>query len=206
MDNIPTWIAIIVSLIVGLVTAVLVQIFLVPWQRDKISSQTDGIDAPAAIFQIEEPQEVANQGPVVLNVVSLPQENMKHTKSDINLNNKMLNTVLGPHPSQAHLVDMDQIQTEIEENQDVSKLFSFLQILTATFGSFCHGGNDVSNAIGPLVAVYLIYQEGSVLQKSETPIFILLYGGIGIAIGLWVWGRRVIETIGSDLTKITPST
>uniref|UniRef100_A0A1A9WE10 Phosphate transporter n=1 Tax=Glossina brevipalpis TaxID=37001 RepID=A0A1A9WE10_9MUSC len=93
-----------------------------------------------------------------------------------------------------------------EENEEVSMLFSFLQILTATFGSFAHGGNDVSNAIGPLIALYMIYREGSVMQKAESPIYILIYGGIGISIGLWLWGRRVIETIGNDLTKITSST
>ncbi|XP_037904768.1 sodium-dependent phosphate transporter 1-A-like [Hermetia illucens] len=92
------------------------------------------------------------------------------------------------------------------EETEVSKLFSFLQILTATFGSFAHGGNDVSNAIGPLIALYMVYKEGSVLQKSETPLPILVYGGVGISVELWLWGRRVIETIGNDLTKITPST
>lgn len=63
-----------------------------------------------------------------------------------------------------------------------------------------------SNAIGPLIALYMIYREGSVMQKAESPIYILIYGGIGISIGLWLWGRRVIETIGNDLTKITSST
>uniref|UniRef100_T1JHU7 Phosphate transporter n=1 Tax=Strigamia maritima TaxID=126957 RepID=T1JHU7_STRMM len=94
---------------------------------------------------------------------------------------------------------------ESSDKPETAKLFSFLQILTASFGSFAHGGNDVSNAIGPLVALWLIYYRGSVKQQDETPWYILVYGGIGISIGLWVWGRRVIKTLGEDLTKLTPS-
>lgn len=92
-----------------------------------------------------------------------------------------------------------------QDKPEVSLLFQFLQILTACFGSFAHGGNDVSNAIGPLVALWLVYQTGDVTTKAATPIWLLLYGGIGICIGLWVWGRRVIQTMGKDLTPITPS-
>ncbi|XP_045436938.1 sodium-dependent phosphate transporter 1 isoform X3 [Pipistrellus kuhlii] len=92
-----------------------------------------------------------------------------------------------------------------QDKPEVSLLFQFLQILTACFGSFAHGGNDVSNAIGPLVALYLVYKMGDVSSKEATPIWLLLYGGVGICIGLWVWGRRVIQTMGKDLTPITPS-
>ncbi|CAG9864552.1 unnamed protein product [Phyllotreta striolata] len=105
-----------------------------------------------------------------------------------------------------HTCDIEGNGDAFVENRGVSRLFSFLQALTAMFGSFAHGGNDVSNAIGPLITLWLIYSEGTVQQKAETPLFILLYGGFGISVGLWLWGRRVIETIGEDLTTITPST
>lgn len=101
----------------------------------------------------------------------------------------------------------DPVEEEKDEKDtsEVHLLFHFLQVLTACFGSFAHGGNDVSNAIGPLVALWLIYEQGGVLQEAPTPIWLLLYGGIGICTGLWVWGRRVIQTMGKDLTPITPS-
>ncbi|PZC87041.1 hypothetical protein B5X24_HaOG201277 [Helicoverpa armigera] len=89
---------------------------------------------------------------------------------------------------------------------DALRLFSFLQVLTATFGAFAHGGNDVSNAIGPLVALWLLYSEGGAHSRAETPLAILIFGGVGIALGLWLWGRRVIRTVGEDLTSITPDT
>uniref|UniRef100_A0AAX7SFY4 Phosphate transporter n=1 Tax=Astatotilapia calliptera TaxID=8154 RepID=A0AAX7SFY4_ASTCA len=92
-----------------------------------------------------------------------------------------------------------------KDKPEVSVLFQFLQILTACFGSFAHGGNDVSNAIGPLVALWLVYETSSVFSNAHTPIWLLLYGGVGICAGLWVWGRRVIQTMGKDLTPITPS-
>ncbi|XP_015679288.1 sodium-dependent phosphate transporter 2 isoform X1 [Protobothrops mucrosquamatus] len=101
--------------------------------------------------------------------------------------------------------DTAEEERDERDSSEVHLLFHFLQILTACFGSFAHGGNDVSNAIGPLVALWLIYDQGHVAQDSSTPVWLLLYGGVGICVGLWVWGRRVIQTMGKDLTPITPS-
>ncbi|XP_022325181.2 sodium-dependent phosphate transporter 2-like [Crassostrea virginica] len=101
--------------------------------------------------------------------------------------------------------DLETARNSVRDKPETVKLFSFLQVLTAVFGSFAHGGNDVSNSIGPLVALWIIGSEGSAGQKAQTPIWILLYGGAGIIIGLWVWGRRVIKTLGEDLAKTTPS-
>ncbi|XP_053434169.1 sodium-dependent phosphate transporter 2 isoform X1 [Nycticebus coucang] len=101
--------------------------------------------------------------------------------------------------------DPAEEEKEEKDTAEVHLLFHFLQVLTACFGSFAHGGNDVSNAIGPLVALWLIYEQGAVMQEAATPVWLLFYGGVGICMGLWVWGRRVIQTMGKDLTPITPS-
>nr|XP_057925542.1 sodium-dependent phosphate transporter 2 isoform X2 [Doryrhamphus excisus] len=108
-------------------------------------------------------------------------------------------------PAPVPLDDLAEEDHEEKDKPEVFQLFHFLQILTACFGSFAHGGNDVSNAIGPLVALWMIYDQGGVMQDAATPIWLLFYGGIGICAGLWVWGRRVIQTMGKDLTPITPS-
>ena len=62
-----------------------------------------------------------------------------------------------------------------------------------------------SNAIGPLIALWIIFTTGDALQEATTPLWILLYGGFGMSVGLCVLGKRVIETIGNDLTTLTPS-
>lgn len=131
---------------------------------------------------------------------------LQNVESGTSFDNMVAST-LSPTSSKVPLIapKNDQV-VKTDEPEDVSALFSFLQILTATFGSFAHGGNDVSNAIGPLIALWMIYNDGHVLQTSETPLSLLIFGGIGISAGLWLWGRRVIETVGNNLTKITPST
>ena len=54
--------------------------------------------------------------------------------------------------------------------------YTFLQVLTASTASFVHGANDVSNAIGPLAAVYLIWSTAKLSDKAPVPIWILVYG------------------------------
>lgn len=149
---------------------------------------------------------VTNDDIVSNNNNELQKKNQETAGNVINIEH-LEATTLSPNSSKVPLISSktEEVQ-KFDEPEDVSKLFSFLQILTATFGSFAHGGNDVCNAIGPLIALWMIYKEGTVAQKSETPLSLLLFGGVGISIGLWVWGRRVIETVGNDLTKITPST
>uniref|UniRef100_A0AC35TGD1 BTB domain-containing protein n=1 Tax=Rhabditophanes sp. KR3021 TaxID=114890 RepID=A0AC35TGD1_9BILA len=86
----------------------------------------------------------------------------------------------------------------------VYKMFVVLQTCTACFAGFAHGANDVSNAIAPLAAMISIYNEHSVLQKSEVPISVLLFGVFGICAGLCLFGHRVIKTVGQRMSEINP--
>ncbi|MDH5785490.1 MAG: inorganic phosphate transporter [Chromatiales bacterium] len=88
---------------------------------------------------------------------------------------------------------------------NVEKVFGVLMIFTACAMAFAHGSNDVANAVGPLAAVVGIAESGEVAQKTAMPSWILLLGGIGIVIGLVTYGHRVIATVGTGITELTPS-
>ncbi|HHH47572.1 MAG TPA: inorganic phosphate transporter, partial [Gammaproteobacteria bacterium] len=89
---------------------------------------------------------------------------------------------------------------------NVEKIFAVLMMFTACAMAFAHGSNDVANAIGPLAAVVSIVEhDGVVTQKSALPMWILALGGLGIVIGLMTYGKKVMATIGTQITELTPS-
>ncbi|KAI9843685.1 MAG: hypothetical protein M1837_006152 [Sclerophora amabilis] len=84
-------------------------------------------------------------------------------------------------------------------------LYSFLQVLTASVASFAHGSNDVANAVGPLSAIFLVWDSGEVSSKAPVPIWILVFGGAAIVIGLWTYGYNLMRNLGNRLTLHSPS-
>ena len=113
---------------------------------------------------------------------------------------------------------MDQIKVdevkEIHDNSEkfekkTEESFKYLQIFTAMCDSFSHGANDVANAIGPYAAIVSIYMNEGDLEKTvemnEYAYAILGMGGLGISIGLFVYGYKIIRAIGVKLSCITPS-
>ncbi|MCP4597854.1 inorganic phosphate transporter [Neptuniibacter sp.] len=108
-----------------------------------------------------------------------------------------------------------QMQKKIQPDPDadrehhftsVEKLFGILMMFTACAMAFAHGSNDVANAVGPLAAVVgVVSAGGEVAQKSAMPAWILLLGGGGIVAGLVMYGHKVIATVGTNITELTPS-
>jgi len=103
------------------------------------------------------------------------------------------------------------IHLDPDENKDfyyasMERIFGVLMIITAAAMAFAHGSNDVANAIGPLAAIYSIIDSGGMIgSKSALPVWILFIGGLGIAVGLITYGHKVIATIGTGITQLTPS-
>lgn len=132
------------------------------------------------------------------------------------------------------VIEMTAIENEIRENQDVlniknevelnrivalhtdaekfndktEEVFKYLQVFTAICDSFSHGANDVANSIGPFAVIYTIYTTNELSKETsmgENSYWILGVGGIGIAVGLMVYGYKIIRAIGEKLCKITPA-
>ena len=96
------------------------------------------------------------------------------------------------------------------ENFDprAEEAFKYVQMFTATCGSFAHGANDVANAMGPFAAIYAVYSTGVVERFNDLGddgFWILALGGVGIVMGLALYGYKIISAIGVKIAKITPS-
>lgn len=88
----------------------------------------------------------------------------------------------------------------------VEKYFAVLMAMTACAMVFAHGSNDVSLAVGPLTVVYsLVMNSHQTFDPNNYPAWIILLGCMGVLAGLLMYGKRVIETVGSSITALTPS-
>jgi PiT family inorganic phosphate transporter len=92
-----------------------------------------------------------------------------------------------------------------EQLELVEEVFVPMVIASSCAVAFAHGSNDVANAVGPLAAVANIVKTGAMQMKVGVPMWILVLGGTGIVIGLATYGYRVMHTVGTKITEITPS-
>ncbi|KAI0556925.1 Phosphate transporter [Gracilaria domingensis] len=84
--------------------------------------------------------------------------------------------------------------------------FGGLLVTTVPALSFAHGSNDVSNGVGPFVMILRYYllrtSEGKVDTIAHGLLLgVLCTGGVAIALGLSIFGARVIATIGGSGEK-----
>lgn len=89
-------------------------------------------------------------------------------------------------------------------NRSLRKLFHIPLICSAALLSFAHGANDVANAIGPLAAIINAINGGVAAETVRVPAWIMLIGALGISLGLFLYGPRLIRMVGQQITKMNP--
>lgn len=86
--------------------------------------------------------------------------------------------------------------------QAINTLFTAPLIFAAALLSFAHGANDVANAIGPLAAIADTVLKGGVSSTAGVPLWVLMIGAVGIALGLALYGPKLIRTVGGEITDL----
>jgi PiT family inorganic phosphate transporter len=95
-----------------------------------------------------------------------------------------------------------RVATLDNTRDDLNKLFTIPLIFAAALLSFAHGANDVANAVGPLAAVNDAITNLAIAKKAAIPLWVMAVGGLGIAVGLSLFGPRLIKTVGSEITEL----
>ncbi|MEW8256620.1 MAG: inorganic phosphate transporter [Candidatus Thiodiazotropha taylori] len=137
---------------------------------------------------------------------------LKHLKLELSIIESFVAaTVVGLIVAAIGKMLVNKVVVDDEADKDyhyasVEKVFTPLMIFTACAMAFAHGSNDVANGIGPLAAVVSIVESGGeVAQKASLPLWILFLGGAGIVVGLATMGYKVMQTIGTKITELTPT-
>ncbi|PLV57467.1 inorganic phosphate transporter [Thermotoga sp. SG1] len=104
-----------------------------------------------------------------------------------------------------HLIVKRLLRNSKNEYDVVENVFKRAQILTSCYVSFSHGANDVANAAGPIAAVMIVASTGVIPKTVEIPFLALALGGIGISMGVFFLGQKVMETVGEKITTLTNS-
>ena len=96
-----------------------------------------------------------------------------------------------------------QLYFRSKPKSQAEEIFQKIQIGTSCYVALAQGSNDVANAIGPLAVIYFLVKTGSVGAQVPVPVFLLIFGGVGIACGISMAGGRVMRTLGTKITTLT---
>ncbi len=93
--------------------------------------------------------------------------------------------------------------TGLDRMRRMEWVFGILLVVMVIITGLSRGGNDVAKAVGILVLAF----PDPTASLFGIPLirWFLLIGGGGMAIGLFLIGRRVVATVGREVTELRPS-
>lgn len=87
----------------------------------------------------------------------------------------------------------------------IEKMFGVLMIFTACAMTYAHGSNDIAISVGPIAAIISLLKSGHTMMNGSMISSVLAIGSFAVILGFLSYGRRIIETVGSGITALTPS-
>src|SRR5690606_27717440 len=91
----------------------------------------------------------------------------------------------------------------LDNNRDgVNALFTLPLIFSAALLSFADGAYDVANYVGPLAVINVALTSNDIVAKDAIPIWFMQVGVVGIAVGLLLFGPKLIKTVGPEITEL----
>ena len=221
LDNTELWVGIVCAVSLGSVTSIISWFWYVPRVKNRLRIRNSDLSSSNSTNSNNETislnEAISRNEATSLNDTEFYEGNLTLEeemedeivyKKNISISQN-INRLKGYVKSLENKKHNDKIM-KLHQNANVfdsksEKICSSLQVITACFSAFAHGANDVANAIGPFAAIYAIYVNGDLDKKSEVPAWLLTIGGTGIVVGLATWGYKIIDRIGKELTKVTPS-
>ena len=194
LDDISEIKAIFISIGIGMLSSILIIPFI-PYLKNNVERRF--VDNNSH----ERQQCIVNEDIVITEDMSKCKKCITNIRNNIN------------YDVRRELIIDDKVNT-IHDNSEkfdikTEESFKYLQIFTAICDSFSHGANDVANAIGPYAAIISIYMDDGNMSKKvdmgDHAYWVLGMGGVGITVGLLLYGYKIIKAIGVKLCCITPS-
>ena len=216
LDEMEFWKCFLISFGISTFTAILAQYAYIPYVKRKLNNKNQHIIENNNNYNNDNSNDNGNAielGIRTKSYIEAHSNTLEENNNYIYNKNESIEFNINQAKEYANKLEKTKIKNDIDyhhENaikidKDSDELCSWIQIITACFSSFAHGSNDVANAIAPLATIFAIYNTGYLTDKTDVPIWILVVGGVGIVIGLSTWGYKIIDRIGRELTKITPS-
>jgi len=214
LDDQEPWKIAVECISIGLAAGAFGIIFFVPWANRKVKGKE-----PLRSYEMFYHWCIPERAPIVeedAEGADVADEEMKANMEDGPTKRTFFGSVknqLGKGVN-AEVADYKADDAQIKEmhdlaekfDNDAEELFRFLQVMTSSLASFAHGANDVANAIGPLSTIYYIWQNAEIPPKKvEVELWILAYGGIGIDVGLILYGYKIMRALGNQITYHSPS-
>ena len=208
------WIYIIVTTAIFVLGSITAKCFVVPYftqkwnQKYSVNTLAEDLSSPETSLADEDGQNTDAQG-LEVSIIECEAVATK-TDPEVDKMSKMFEEA-SESLNQADRQDLMSgtiFKRSAVSSKSAEKWFIIPMVMTACGVSFAHGGNDIANAIGPLSEILLYTLHGSLSGSHDAAgslWYVTLVGGLFLVLGLATWGKNVMETVGSGITRLTYS-